>query len=195
MIKLTSDKLVSGDIHFLPQNMSTIQRILLSSDGTMTNLLEELLREELIANKLFEEIKESVTDVPRLAITKGQKLWRRIITLQGKRSGVNYLHAESLIAPDNIDREFADKLINTSTPIGKIWELFKVETYKSLVSWGIEPAATLAEYFNIQPDKCLLYRTYQVFSQRRPVMQVTEKFPSEWFNGYGAVENVAVGQV
>jgi chorismate-pyruvate lyase len=190
MIKLSKETLNNNDIHFTHKNMSTMQRILLSSDGTMTNLLEELLSEELRANKIFEEIAASKFFIPQLEIVEGQQLWRRIITLQGKSSGIHFLHAESLIAPNNLDQEFADELINTDAPIGRIWDLFKVETYKSMMSWGVEPAGDIAKYFKIPPDQLLFYRTYRVFSQKRPVMQVTEKFPREWFQDNMSITNM-----
>ena len=175
MIKLTEETLQNNGTNFQYRNLSTVQRILLGSDGTMTNMLEELLREELRANKLFEEIASSETDIPQLALAQGEYLWRRTITLQGKFSGINFLYAESMIAPNNLDYEFAEKLISSDTPIGKIWELFRVETYKSLISWGVESAGEVARHFEISPEQLLLYRTYRVFSQRRPVMQRIEQ--------------------
>lgn len=186
MIKLSNDISQCSTKDLRHEDLSTLQRILLGSDGTMTNLLEELSKEELQAHKIFEEVSASKSDVPHLSLVSGQQLWHRIITLQGKRSGIHYLYAESLIAPDNLDRDFAEKLLNTNTPIGKIWDLFKVETYKSLVSWGEERAGDVAKYFKIPSDQLLLYRTYRVFSQKRPVMQVTEKFPRQWFHDTAA---------
>ena len=181
MIKLSNDNSQCSSKDLRHEDLSTLQRILLGSDGTMTNLLEELSKEELQAHKIFEEVSASESDVPQLSLVSGQQLWHRIITLQGKRTGIHYLYAESLIAPDNLDLDFAEKLLNTNTPIGKIWDLFKVETYKSLVSWGEERAGDIAKYFRIPSDQLLLYRTYRVFSQKKPVMQVTEKFPRQWF--------------
>ncbi len=182
MIKISKDNLRSQDDHFeLEEHLSILQRILLNSDGTMTNLLEEMLQEDLYAHKIFEDISSSVEDLPKLALNKGQTVWRRMITLQGKHSGLNYLYADSLIAQDHLDKEFADTLLNTGTPIGKIWELFRVETYKSLDEWGQEPAGHLADLFSIEQNDPLLFRTYRVFSQKKPVMQITEKFPKQWF--------------
>ncbi|OZG70722.1 hypothetical protein BTA51_24355 [Hahella sp. CCB-MM4] len=182
MIKISKENLRSQNDQFeLEEHLSILQRILLNSDGTMTNLLEEMLQEDLYAHKIFEDISPSTEDLPMLALTEGQPIWRRMITLQGKHSGLNYLYADSLIAQDNLDKEFADTLLNTGTPIGKIWELFRVETYKSLDEWGEEPAGNLADLFSIDQTDMLLFRTYRVFSQKKPVMQITEKFPKQWF--------------
>lgn len=74
MIKLTKETLQNNGTNFQYRNLSTIQRILLGSDGTMTNMLEELLQEELRANKLFEQIAASTTDIPQLALTQGERL-------------------------------------------------------------------------------------------------------------------------
>lgn len=161
--------------------LSTLQRILLGCDGTMTNLLEEIFKEDLRANKIFEKISLCAADVPELSIRRGQPIWRRIVTLQGRRSGIDYLYADSMIAPDHLDSAFANRLLHTNVPIGKIWELFRVETYKNLVRWGEESAGDICEYFKIARESPLLCRTYRVFSQKRPIMQVTEKFPRSWF--------------
>lgn len=139
--------------------LSTFQRILLSSDGTMTNLLEEISRESLCAQKIFEEVGSTAFDIPELELLTGQLLWRRTVTLQGKLSGINYLYAESLIAPENLDGKFSDMLLKTKAPIGKMWDLFQVETYKSLVEWGEECAGNTGKYFSISENEALLYRT------------------------------------
>ncbi|MGL6161290.1 chorismate--pyruvate lyase family protein [Microbulbifer sp.] len=157
------------------------QRILLSSDGTMTNLLEEISRESLCARKFFEDVGAADFDIPELELCAGQLLWRRTVTLQGNLSGINYLYAESLIAPGKLDEKFSDMLLKTKAPIGKMWDLFQVETYKSLVEWGEEPAGNTAKYFSISEDEALLFRTYRVFSRGKPVMRITEKFPRNWF--------------
>lgn len=197
MIKISKENLrVHNDQSDLEQHLSILQRILLNSDGTMTNLLEEMLQEILYAHKLFEEIAPSAEDIPNLTLSKGQPIWRRMITLRGKHSGINYLYADSLIVQDNLDKAFADTLLNTGTPIGKIWELFRVETYKSLDEWGEEPAGNLADLFSIDSTDLLLFRTYRVFSQKKPVMQITEKFPKLWFldgSFIGKQQQTAVG--
>lgn len=161
--------------------LSMFQRILLGSDGTMTSLLEEISGESLCAQKIFEEVGATTFDIPELELYAGQLLWRRTVTLQGKLSGINYLYAESLITPENLDEKFSDMLLKTKAPIGKIWDLFQVETYKSLVDWGEEAAGSTGEFFSIGVDDVLLYRTYRVFSQGKPVMRITEKFPRSWF--------------
>ncbi|MBB3060290.1 chorismate--pyruvate lyase family protein [Microbulbifer rhizosphaerae] len=162
-------------------SLSAFQRILLGSDGTMTNLLEGILGEDLCVNKIFEEVNRASFDIPELELCSGQRLWRRTVTLQGKASGINCLYADSLIALDNLDEKFSETLLNTEAPIGKIWDLFRVETYKSLMEWGEDIAGDSARYFDISEDETLLYRTYRVFSQGNPVMRITEKFPSNWF--------------
>lgn len=168
------------------QHLSLVQRILLGCDGTMTNLLEEIAGEALISNKLYEKM------WPRKEARwsdSSSRQWRRIVTLQGEKSGIHYLYADSVLLPENLDAEFANQLLSTQRPIGKLWEQFRVETYKTLLEWGVDRAGDSAPYFYIEPNDVVLYRTYQVLSDGKPVMRITEKFPRCWYTGVGVNPN------
>ncbi|WP_284500585.1 chorismate--pyruvate lyase family protein [Microbulbifer litoralis] len=182
MIRLSNDSFrgVDGDSSGA-DFLSKFQRIILSSDGTMTNLLEEITGENLCANKIMEDADASINYTSGLRIERGQSACRRIVTLQGAESGINYLYAESVIALDNLDKRFSQALLSTGSPIGKVWELYKVETYKKLEEWGEVQAGEIACYFAISEEESLLYRTYFVFSGGKPVMKIKEMFPKKWF--------------
>jgi len=180
MIKLTKDTLKNkyGDTVYDKLNLH--QRIVLNNGGCLTKLLEDLLEEDLVLRKLSEEIHESAQDTDILQIKKGQKIINRSILLSGVESEINHLYAESTIILDNLDKKFADMLLNSNVPIGKLWELLKVETYKTLLFWGDERAGPVSLHFDISAREELLYRTYLVYSHRKPVMQITEKFPKAY---------------
>jgi chorismate-pyruvate lyase len=161
--------------------LNIIERILLRTDGSITILLEELLQEKLIANKIYEDFIESKRNIKEMGISKGDKYCQRTITLQGKTTGKNYLYASSIINKKKLNKQFYSTLINTEIPIGKVWDMFRFETYKTVIDWGEEPAKNLGQFFKIQKNSPLLYRTYCVYSQGNPVMMITEKFPKNIF--------------
>ena len=164
-----------------PSYLSIIQRILLTTDGTVTNMLEAYLFEQIRLVKLFEELVTTTDDIAPMQLEKGSSVIDRKILLQGKTSRKNYIYAESLIVIDRLDESFQNDLLTTETPIGKLWQHHKVEMFKEIVDTGKKPAKELADYFEIEPEANLLFRTYCVFSNRQSVMMISEYFPERYF--------------
>ncbi len=157
--------------------LTAIQRILLTTDGTLTDLLECYLLEPIQVTKLA-ELPILITSPNPLEIEPDTEASERKILLQGQHSGQNWLYAESFIVNERLQQQFNHGLSNSNKPIGKLWSEHRVETFKEALYYFSEPAGELAGYFNIQPNDILLCRTYRVFSQRQPIMLITEKFPS-----------------
>ena len=167
--------------HIEQSNLSTFQRILLTTDGTVTEMLEAFSLENINVIKLSEELVSTVKEIPVLNLPLGAKVIDRKILLQGKISRKNYLYAESIIVPERLDQKFQDALLKSETPIGKLWLQYKVETFKEIVYSGKEPIGKLANYFLVEKEDKMLFRTYRVFNNRKPVMMITEKFPEKSF--------------
>jgi chorismate-pyruvate lyase len=162
------------------RSLSPLQRILLTTDGTLTELLECYLLEPIIVDKLAEFPIYINGDNP-LALDETVEVTERKILLKGKHSGQNWLYAESLLINERLHSQFEHGLINTNKPIGKLWMEYKIETFKETLYCFREPAGELSTYFDISPEEPLWCRTYRVFSQRQPVMLITEKFPSSFY--------------
>lgn len=164
-----------------PSNLSTFQRIILTADGTLTELLETYLCEKLQIVKLSE--KAIVTDqaIEALDIPSGSELIDRKILLRGKISRVNWIYAHSFIVPDRLEANFRERLLVSQEPIGRLWVENRAETFKEIIESAREVAGDLADYFKIDKEERLLSRTYRVFSNRQPVMMITEKFPESYF--------------
>lgn len=177
MIKLTDQTRANKSGKTKYEDLSLYQRIVLNNGGCLTKLLEDLLEENLKLIKLEEQVQESTKEEVTLQSTGGCQVLNRKILLAGESSGANHIYAESTIILDHLDEEFSHLLMHSHIPIGKLWEKLKVETYKTLVAWGDEHAGALSLYFNIMPGDLLLYRTYLVYSHKKPVMMITEKFP------------------
>jgi chorismate-pyruvate lyase len=168
--------------HIDPSALSTFQRILLTTDGTVTHMLEAYLYEQIQVVKLSEKLVSLSQDIPLMDLAKGTEVIFRRILLRGRISRRNFIYAESIIAPERLDESFRDELLKTKTPIGKLWFEKRIETFKEIVDSGKEPAKVLANYFGIQPEEDMLFRTYLVLSNRKPTMMITEKFPESYFN-------------
>src|SRR5688572_17449884 len=85
-----------------PLSLSALQRILLTTDGTVTDILEAFSGESVRVVKLFQEAKRIDHAVPALQLPWGENVLRRKILLQGRMSLVNLIYAESIIALDRL---------------------------------------------------------------------------------------------
>ncbi len=167
--------------HINPATLSPFQRILLTTDGTVTDILEAYLFEQIQVVKLAEALHPTPQAIPELELVAGTEVIDRQILLKGKISQRHFIYAESIIVPSRLDEHFRHELLKTRTPIGKIWLDQKVETFKEIIISGREPAQHLAAHFDITPEDVLLFRTYRVISNRQATMLITEKFPERYF--------------
>jgi len=161
--------------------LSRFQRILLTTEGTLTEILEAYLFEKIEVIKLAEQLVSSGENSSSLEVVTGQELITRKILLQGKKSKQNWVYAESIIVPERLEKKFVERLTTSHTPIGKLWLEYKIEVFKEIMSSTRETAGDLSRYFPITPQDFLLSRTYRVFSNRKPIMMITEKFPETYF--------------
>ncbi|MFB2772708.1 chorismate pyruvate-lyase family protein [Pelatocladus sp. BLCC-F211] len=164
-----------------PSNLSTFQRILLTTNGTVTDILEYYASEQIRVVKLFEQLVSLAHDIPTMELKEGTEVLVRKILLQGKISRKNFLYGDSIIVPEKLDEKFRKALLETKMPIGKLWFELRVETFKEILDTSKELAENLAEYFHIQPHDNMLSRTYRVINNRKPIMMITEKFPENYY--------------
>src|ERR1700730_131034 len=77
-----------------PSKRSPLQRILLVTDGTVTEILEAYSGESMRLVKLLEEVVTLKAPLPGLNLTVGDTALRRQILLQGKMTLGNFLFAD-----------------------------------------------------------------------------------------------------
>ncbi len=162
-------------------NLTPFQRILMKANGTVTAMLEAYLSEPIQVVKLSENLAKIELKLPNIQLNPEEQVIARKVLLQGKKSSRNFIYADSLILINNLEERFRHQLLNTNIPIGKLWSEQKVETFKEIIDSGIEPANELSNYFGIEPEENLLFRTYSVSSQGKITMIITEKFPEHYF--------------
>jgi chorismate-pyruvate lyase len=168
--------------HIDLSNLSYLQRIILITDGTLTNILEAYVLEHIQVLKISEKVEVTTKEIPILDLEVGSEVIDRKIFLQGENTKKNFLYAESKIVLGRLDEDFKNGLLKSQTPIGHLWLKFRLETFKEIIESGKEPANELSAYFiDTQPKDQLLFRTYRVFSNRKPIMMITEKFPESYF--------------
>ncbi len=160
-----------------PGALTQLQRILVVTDGTLSDILEAAALERIRLVKLSQETVPSTRSDDWLRPARGEKFLARKILLQGSRTGTNYVYAESVIALDRLPPRFDDELVRSNTPLGQLWLEHRLETFKELLELRYERADERSKHFNCDVSAMLLARTYGVFSAGVPVMTITEFFP------------------
>jgi len=161
------------------RSLGLVQRVLLVSDGTLTDIVEAAFGEPILLVKLALDVSPSATAVEELHLHGGEPVMRREILLQGAATGTNYVYAESLIVLQALPPKMREELVSTQQPLGRLWVEHKIETRKEILRvWRIAPGSDLAaaHFASIDPRRGLLARTYRVFSGGQPVMRISEYF-------------------
>ena len=172
-------------------SLDPLQRVLLVTDGTLTEILEANFFERIRLVKVSQRVIAATAAHTLLDPNPGEVLIERKILLQGEASHRNYAYAESLIAVDRLGLSFRDALLESDTPLGRLWLEHKLETFKELNKVRSERADGLCQYFECADSAPLLVRTYRVFSASRPVMVITEHFPAAYTNSADAVSGAS----
>ena len=165
--------------------LSCFQRLLLVTDGTVTEMLEQYLQESIQVHKLAEKVEKDVDQLPvgheLFVSAQDMPVLKRQVLLQGKTTQQFWLHAESSVLLDHLPQGFRSDLLHSRQPIGRLWEKYKTETYKVMLKSGKLVAGKLAAHFGIRANDVLITRTYGVYSNQKLIMVITENFPASYF--------------
>lgn len=156
--------------------LTPLQRILLITDGTLTEILEAHFLERIELVKISERVLASGDDGARVGAEPGEPVLERKITLRGTKTRTRYVYAESLLLVSRLEESFRTELLETNVPLGRLWRHHRLETYKELVSIDCRPAREFGAHLDCAADAPVLGRAYTVFSSKRPVMRIAEYF-------------------
>jgi len=166
--------------------LSDIQKSLLITDGTVTELLGCYLDEPVELEKLYENARVDINEIPEahrhLVDSADFPVLLRKVLLKGKVTLKRCLYAESSILIDRLPRGFREDLLGSDMPIGSLWSKHRFETYKTdyLVQEDIANQ-DLATCLGISVGSKIFSRTYCVYSQGKRTMIITEKFSAGLF--------------
>jgi chorismate-pyruvate lyase len=155
-------------------SLSLLQKILLTTDGTVTQLLGLFTSEKISVEKLEHAI---VAGGPSaLAVPATEPVLSRKILLRGTRP---YMYAHSFLVPSRLPRGMQETMLQTDTPIGQLWKAARLETYREIIDFHREHDAGLAALFDC--DGTLLSRSYLIHAGGAPMGLIVEKFPAAYF--------------
>lgn len=159
-------------------NLSLFQKILLATDGTVTDLIALYTGEPIRVKKLEQSIREQAAP-QRLQCSGPARLLIRRILLSGANK--NYLFADSVFVFERFSKSIQDQLLNTDKPIGLMWKDERLEMYREIVEQKVEPCAEAAQHFELPTSAPFVSRTYLIHHNGKPLGAITEKWPLSLF--------------
>jgi chorismate-pyruvate lyase len=166
----TPDRVVVED-----DSLSEFQKILLTTDGTVTQLLEIHTGEAMRVVKLGHAVGSggpALLDAPATEAV----LSRRIL-LHGKSQP--WLYAQSWLVLSRLPHGMQETLLHTDTPIGQLWRRERLETFREIVDFRREHNLEIAALFGTAVP--LLSRSYVIRSRGAVLGLIEEKFPVTHF--------------
>lgn len=158
------------------EKISPFLRALLVTDGTVTKFLEAYLWESVMVERLYQKLIVLKREIPCIGLRKGDKAIKRKVLLRGRNSGQVFTFAESYIRLDKLKKSVRNDIEKGKIGIGELLRDKRVETYREIMDYGYKRAGKLSAYFGGGPDDILLFRTYVIFTGKKPVIMITEHF-------------------
>ena len=159
------------------------QRMLLATDGTVTHILEAYAEEPIEVVKLLQQFDVAGDLDAALGLPPDEKVLRRHVVLRGVESRRHLLYAEAVVAVGRIEPAVLDGLLATDKPIGVLLAERRTETFREILQVGREPAGPVGAHFGLARAAALVFRTYVIVAGGQPLIQITEKFPTDHFRG------------
>ena len=152
--------LLSQGIRYFELPLSA--RLLLVTDGTVTELLEALVREKIGIGFKKQAIAGIQTHPEIQEQHNISECLERAITLQGTRTGIHWLYAESVVYHQMLPAAARVELESDRIPIGTILRRHTSDNHRKITDCGYACNDKAASQLGSGPGDEFLYRSYQV---------------------------------
>jgi|Deesub1362B_J571_1020462.scaffolds.fasta_scaffold00320_32 beta-ribofuranosylaminobenzene 5'-phosphate synthase len=161
--------------------LSPVHRILLTTDGSITRILEALEGCEVQVETVHQEVVKAKERIAKLLrIAGGEEVNHRIVNLRSCRRIL--VRATSYAPLKRLEPRFRDAVMRADIPIGKIMAELEIESRREILSFSAFKAnSQLASVFGIAEGELLLERNYTIIHRRKPLLYITEVFPHSFF--------------
>lgn len=164
-------------------HLSPIQKFLLGTDGSVTQLLEAVTGHPVSITTLAQEVVPADAAVAdRLGIQDGEIVNHRVVELKDAETGAALIYAVSDTPLSRLSPEFRDDLMKADIPIGRIISRHRIEARREILSACVMPADDVAgRRFFICRNEPLLARQYRIIHKGQPLIFIEEQFPYNRF--------------
>ncbi len=185
MEPLTADK-IGEKIREIEQHvgrLSPMQKVIIGTDGSVTNLLEMATGHPVTVTTRVQEI---VAADPAMAaaldIEPGDEVNHRVVELKDSVTGKVLIYAVSRTPLRRLAPEFRQDLMRADIPIGRILGRHRIESRREIIDARVVRAGMdLARTFNIHRCESVLSREYRIIHREEPLIAIEEIFPCTAF--------------
>lgn len=160
-------------------NLSSAQKILLATDGSVTTILDVLKGHIDVKTLVQEFIDADEIQAQKLGINKGGTVnYRAVVMSHDPEEPL--IHAISLTPVEKLTNNFKEDLLKADIPIGRILKKYNIESRREIIHIGAEePDEELKKIFNT--DSIILTRIYNIIYKDEVLIRIKEAFPYSLF--------------
>lgn len=164
-------------------SLSPVQKMLLGTDGSVTDLLEVVTESPVEIRTLVQKIVSADEAMAEeLQIAPGDKVNYRIVLLQNKDSQKALIYAVSHTPLARLEANFKEDLTKADIPIGLILKKHRIESRREISSASFLPAdIEHCRAFGVFPQETMLARSYRIIRHGLPLISIRETFPYNSF--------------
>ena len=161
------------------QKFSNTQKILLTTDGSITAILD-VLYGKITLDTLDQHLGMADADHARLVnVGEGEEINFREVIMH--KDDQPLIYAISHVPLQRCSKEVCADLLRADIPIGRILKNYKIESRREVNNIFIEkPNDTLKELFKTEED--FLARDYVIINNDEILMWIKEMFPVSYFS-------------
>ncbi len=156
--------------------LSLLQKILLTTDGSITRVFEALTGEKVEVSTEEQRViaaNEKIAEL--LGINLGEDVNYRVVNLQNSQGVL--AHATSYAPLKRVEKTFRDEIMKADVPIGKIMAELKIEARREITGCSVIRAdEKLAGMFKVPENSFLLKRNYNIIHKNEVLLNITEIF-------------------
>jgi beta-ribofuranosylaminobenzene 5'-phosphate synthase len=163
--------------------ISPVQKFLLGTDGSVTQLLESVTGKKVVIRTLVQEIvPANPATADNLTIAAGDPVNHRIVEIKTEADGEVLIYAISDTPLARLSPAFQDDLMKADIPIGRIISQHHIEARREILNARVSPATEDAErVFGICRHEPVLSRQYRIIHDKKPLIFIEEQFPYNRF--------------
>jgi beta-ribofuranosylaminobenzene 5'-phosphate synthase len=163
--------------------ISPVQKFLLGTDGSVTQILESITGKKVVIRTLVQKIvpaDQAAAD--NLSIAVGDPVNFRIVEIRTEESGEALIYAVSTTPINRLSPAFKDDLMKADIPIGRIISQHHIEARREILSARVAPATDeTGRIFQICKNEPVLSRQYKIIHADKPLIFIEEQFPYNRF--------------
>ncbi|HXX54892.1 MAG TPA: chorismate pyruvate-lyase family protein, partial [Methanoregula sp.] len=171
------------DIEAQVGRLSPVQKILLGTDGSVTQLLEAITGKTVVVKTRLQEVVPADAAVAEsLGVRTGEPVNHRIVELKACGEDGVLIYATSYAPVGRLPAEFRDDLMKADTPIGRIIQQHRIEARREIIGACVAPAPEIQRgVFSLCRNEPLLSRRYRIVHGGEPLIHIEEQFPYSQF--------------